>query len=628
MPVDVDSILEETDLYTWSIRRRLLRGQPFTIIPPLKHIYRDPSTEVYIEKPAQVFISEYLISLALFTCCSGWGGRGNALYVFPATPQIADFSNGRLEPVILESPYLRAQRQKIKDATGFTATNNVQLKQLGRGFIYLRGSNARNQIVSVDADVVELDEVDEMEEGTIEAAKRRASSSIKPFYRGASTPKYPKRGIDAVVDRSDRKVWMVKCEACGHWHDLAKIQELMFPLPDLESSNLIPIPNEEKGTHYHVGTRYYIACPECQRILNVWNGEWVATNTEHYSFGGYHIPKLISNRFAFDELAQRCEDQREGRMNDTQEQEFHNSDLGLPRAPKGSQLQLLDLIKCSNVSPEWFVFKSNGFESWYEFEERLQATFIGIDVAPRRVHISVIAFPAHNEVLRAISSDKRPVLIYCGTVRLDEKNTGFTELDNLIPRFNTIRLVIDRQPEMKNAAEYRKRHSGRVYTAQYINWKNKKNYIYDYDYDKGVVSAGRTETLDVVFQYILSQQIVLPHNVQYIGGGINRKNYGEFAQHFLNLTKIHDQDKDEYVYDDGKQADHFAHATNYAFIAAQISSLNTDEIKYVPDNVQGSQVRLGEETQLILSSISNAGARRGSRVARRSIRVGPGYGGY
>lgn len=639
----IQKFLEDNDLYYWSLSKRTIRGDPFTIIPPLKHIYRDPQQEVYIEKAAQVFISEYFVNLALFLADTKYAGRGNVLYIFPATPQISDFSMARIEPVITSSRYLLKRRNKVKDIEGGVTVKNVALKRIGDGYIYLRGSNRRTQIISVDADGVILDEMDEMDDGTLPAAKARTGSSTSPLYRGGSTPKYPRRGIDAVINQSDNKKWLVKCSRCNEEHDLAKVQSLIFPLPTRNKDTLLSVdPGEpELGTHFHIGSDYYVCCPNCKHVLNVWNGRWVASRTVDVSFGGYHVPKLLSNRLAFDLLAKRCEDEREGRLSEKGIQEFHNSDLGLPRAPQGAQLVLGDFIRCAEQVPSFFAFNIGSHESLYSFQSPLSATYMGVDVSPKRLHIAIIGFATHNEELRAIAPpdniEIRPILLYASTIFTDITKLGFPELDPLLYRFNVNRTVIDTRPEAMHAREFCRRNAGKAFAAEYVPWKNKGNIIYKFDLDKRLVQMGRTETLDFTFSMVLKQQILLPVNIQSVGGNINSAGIGEFVANFMNLTKITDMEKSEAIYDDGGNPDHYAHSLNYALTAAKLSELNDEGHQYTPTSLKSTldSVILGEYDQNVFSGLGftsfrrdNGGRRASKSGNRRSTLISPGAKGY
>ena len=86
---------------------------------------------MFIRKAAQTFASQYLMNAALWCCATEQGKRGNAMYVFPAREQLGDFCHARLEPLIEESPSIKAILGTI---------NNTYQKAIGRGFLYLRGA--------------------------------------------------------------------------------------------------------------------------------------------------------------------------------------------------------------------------------------------------------------------------------------------------------------------------------------------------------------------------------------------------------------------------------------------------------------------------------------------------------
>ncbi len=157
------------------------------LIPALRGLYEDRHPRIVVQKAAQVFVSEYLINTALWCADSGQGGRGIALFVMPTQTQADDFSQARFDKAIGESPYL--QSRLFPAPPGRQGPANLRLKNVGLGYLYLRGSDARRrQLTSIDADVVLLDEYDLMREGTLELAQERLASSRLGLLRAASTP--------------------------------------------------------------------------------------------------------------------------------------------------------------------------------------------------------------------------------------------------------------------------------------------------------------------------------------------------------------------------------------------------------------------------------------------------------
>ena len=80
--------------------------------------------------------------------------------------------------------------------------DSKRLKRIGPGYVYLRGSDSPRQVASVDADLVLLDEYDQMADGVLELARKRIASSSAGRLVVASTPRYPEAGIDALFRQS------------------------------------------------------------------------------------------------------------------------------------------------------------------------------------------------------------------------------------------------------------------------------------------------------------------------------------------------------------------------------------------------------------------------------------------
>ena len=113
---------------------RLMGGEPLRLIPCLQDIYRDTHPFLVIQKAAQVFITEYLITLVLWIADTGQGGRGGALYVMPTQRDVEDLSQSRLDKAISDSEYLLSRLKQPRQS----GPNRIRLKRIGRGYIFLR----------------------------------------------------------------------------------------------------------------------------------------------------------------------------------------------------------------------------------------------------------------------------------------------------------------------------------------------------------------------------------------------------------------------------------------------------------------------------------------------------------
>jgi len=131
------------------------KGQlDFDRFPFQREIYASGTEEreMVIKKATQVGVSAFCVRWAMY-----WAAVHGltALYVFPKQRQLRDFSDARIKPLIAASPQLR----------GVVPTGAVQnngLKRIGDGHLYLRGSESVSDLQAVDADVLVLDEYDDL----------------------------------------------------------------------------------------------------------------------------------------------------------------------------------------------------------------------------------------------------------------------------------------------------------------------------------------------------------------------------------------------------------------------------------------------------------------------------------
>ncbi len=158
-----------------------------------------------IKKATQVGVSAYCVRWAIY-----WAEQVGltALYVFPYQRQLADFSAARVRPLLAES---RSSAIALADG----GVRNAGLMQIGRGYLYLRGSESVADLQSVDADVLVLDEYDLLAADHIPDAERRLGASEYGFIRRVGVPSLPGFGIAELYERSDRRRWHVRCDSCN-----------------------------------------------------------------------------------------------------------------------------------------------------------------------------------------------------------------------------------------------------------------------------------------------------------------------------------------------------------------------------------------------------------------------------
>lgn len=490
-----------------------MAGQPLrpSQLPWLRDLYQLDAREAWVMKASQVFISEWMLSVGLWAADQRLGGRGNALYVFPAAEQVSDFVRARVDSAIDQSPHL-VEAVGRGAPGGVGDVDNVGLKRIGRGHVYFRGSRTRQQILSVDGDALLLDEVDEFAGGTVDIARKRLNSALEPIIRGGSTPKFPASGIAAIFANTTRRHYLIRCAGCG------ERQALSFPDSLTREGRLV--------------------CVSCGGAMRPdAEGEWVAEEPDA-SIEGFHVNRLYSPRTDLVELARlgyRILDGLES--NPDTVQEFFNQDLGLPHAPEGGQLSDDVLLGC-----EGSYQHPTAAGPW--------PVTMGVDVgAVLHVWIEGPAPEGENRrrLLRAATTP------------------DWADLDRYMTQYGVGHCVIDANPDGHRAAAFASRWPGKVHVCFYPNmkdWRHKE--FYDVKNSERVVLAHRTRSLDAHFDRFYQGAVELPQNGRYIPGL-----YDQMKAPVRVVEK--DQDGQQVArYQEGGSADHYAHAGNYANLARHL----------------------------------------------------------
>lgn len=500
-------------LLDWSLAYRSFRGRPMRLIPALRELYDDRHDFVVIQKAAQVGISEFLINTALWAADTRQGDRGNALYVMPTQTQVNDFSQARLDKAIAESDYLSARLHPPPPQKGGPA--RVQLKRLGKGYIYSRGADSRKQLTSVDADVVLLDEYDLMGEGVLELAQKRLASSQLRWLRVASTPRLPEAGINELFLHSDQRYYFLKCPACGHTQRLEWEHNV-----DLERAILV------------------CRRADCRKPLDLrMPGKWEAARPGN-DYHGYHLNRLYSPWTDLRAMIRASRSTTPAAL-----QEFHNSDLGETFVPPGGQLSIGDLDACRR-DYDWHDAEMG----WHE------PTDMGVDVGVV-LHV----------VVRTRRDDQGHTrLLFAGEI------ASFEALDELMEMYRVRVCVVDALPETHKAREFARRWRSKVYLAYYNRHQG------DHEWSKEahgtqMVNADRTSALDEMVDRFKHGVAELPSNARELGG-VKENGIGEYYRQMTAQKRLLEQDAQgnwvrRYV-DQGKP-DHYAHAEVYCLLASK-----------------------------------------------------------
>jgi hypothetical protein len=512
------------DLLAWTQRyRAFLKPEmplDFARHPFLEGIYRCTAQRLVVYKASQMGASEYAVSYALHAADML---AATVLYVFPTDTHVSDFSSARIGPAIEASPYLAGIVVDARGVDGKRGADRVTLKRVRNRFLYLRGAQISPtgmapQLKSIDADVLILDEVDEMDPRAPSIAVKRLGHSRLAQERRISTPTYTNQGIHAAWQESDQRAWHVRCTHCSERQPLS-IQNVVLEWDALG-----------RPVRWHGGpAEAWAACRQCERALErLGPGEWVATYPER-AIAGFHLTKLFSPTAQVRDLVEAL-----ATTDETKRREAYNQDLGEPYTPKGGQLTAEVLDACRR---EYAHGPLAGVKA-----------VAGVDVG-RVLHVVVRAPADARGELRQI---------WAGLV------DTWDELGRLLVRCNVGRTVIDALPETTKAREFQATlPKGQVWLAYYVNQAlgTKKSEPATWDDANGVVNLDRTRTLDLTYSRFSDGSNTLPADAR------DLRDYYSHLQAPVRVIEAGPGGVQVAAYVEAS-ADHLAHAENYCTVAS------------------------------------------------------------
>lgn len=512
----------------WAERYREIDGKAFNLdrFAPLRAIYDDDHPHICVIKPAQRGISEWAINYASFALDRGaevWtnGEKAglNVGYIFPTKTDLIDFSKERVSGLVEETEYLRAL---YEDGDAFNAAT---FKQVGSSYLYLRGGWNARALKTFPADVIILDEYDEMDPKAPALARRRMNASLVRRELDISTPTVPGVGIHALYLQSDRQVYEQE-HACG-----ARVSFDFFRDVRVD------------GQSYEVWSRrpaeliraseVSLYCPSCQEPLSDAErcavGRWRAEQPEVKGLRGYQIPwwpfpVVDLMTYAVTAVSQDPSDLTE----------LYRSDLGLPYDAAGSRITDMMLGQLSHDLDGGHL----PITSWSDVT-------MGVDPGAR-FHYRVSATDHRG----------RRCVIAMGSVG------SWPELDGLMDRWHVRICVVDAMPELHAAQEFASRHEGRVLRAFYPTANALKGITHRVDEANGVVQINRTMAMDRVYANVAGAKEHWPASIH---------NDHEVISHMKAPVRVmtkdaNGQDVASWVH---TSPDHLYHASVYDTIAGE-----------------------------------------------------------
>jgi len=442
-----------------------------------------------------------------------------ALYLFPTTDDVVEFSKSRFNPLIAGNKEQIGRFVK----PGGRGTDMASLKKVNDAFLYLRGARLTQKVSgnseggessklrSIPVDRVVFDEVDLMDPDVIaKAVGRMGHSSVKEEVY-ISNPTIPDFGIDRIFQTSDQRHWFRKC-GCGKW----TCAELSFP-------ECVKVDKAGKG---------YIGCWSCGKPLGIYPGEWVAQKTDARDLHGYRWSQLTSIYSDPSDILREFMDPPGGNLGDV-----YRLRLGLPYIAAEDRLKESEVYeRCGK-----YVMMAN----------HKGPCAMGVDVGKiKHVVIGIKTGKDRYEIIK--------------TARVSE----WSDIHDLAQRFGVKSAVVDIRPYEDNARQFQREEPYKVFLCEY----SENSTIGTSFNDKtGVVKVNRTEVFDSTHRLIAKEMVTLPRLCPEIK---------EFAKQVCATAKVLETNKKSgtSIYRYKKLGDeHYRNALNYFYLASsgsRVSNIN------------------------------------------------------
>jgi hypothetical protein len=443
--------------------------------------------DLVILKGAQVGMSTGGMGLMLFSADAK--GR-NVIYYLPTNDMAAEFGSTRLNAIIDRDDHLKAVTRELQRINpGRRGKDTMTVKRVRDNFIYIKGLETPIQAISVPADVLIFDEVDDLDVNNMAFALDRVAHSSERRVIRFGVGRFPGGGIDAAyMVESDKRVRVYRCPVCRREHVL----EDRFP----------------DNVYRDKAGRWFIGCDsaKCGAEIDRDGGEWTAQEPGRETVG-YRISQLQIPAVSMDHIMSQY---RKALNNPSLMAKFRCSTLALPDAGDSQPITDEVLKRCTG---------ERGFAAGAGF------SFLGIDRG-NECHFA-IGEPIENDGVRFLLFGKHPEK---GLVR---------EVKELDRRFHFLAVVVDAAPGTKGAQDIadalgRERVFLQKFTGNVFQ-------INDYEPVAGTrdiyqkVTMDRTDWLDCYTDLFQTARVVLPP----IDGG-QRAVMEEVWSHHIALQRVQD----------------------------------------------------------------------------------------
>jgi hypothetical protein len=481
--------------------------------PWLIPVYEDESDRMVIQKSSKTCITEFALLTLFYQCKQGL----SCMYILPDQPIRNRFITTRFDPMVARvKEYRDHMSVKRKDVDA------KELKTIYGATAAFVGAHRPGTFYEFTSDFNFYDELDQCNPTALVYAQDRTLAAETDRWYKIGNPTIEGTGINEAYENSDKKQWMLKCPRCNESQVLDWFVNFVRE-EDKATYSLLDSSVDGNGGDAHA------VCRRCNKPIDrLGLGEWVAENRDN-PVSGYHVSRLFGapgNDFATlrPVIREMFEAFTEAQNIKIKEQRFWNNLLGIPFASEGSKFTESLLASCVTEG--------------YRMPDRIAegTTFAGVDVGTR----------LHLHIAKIENGMRRKVFI--GTC------TDFNDLQLKCHQFKVSRGIIDALPETHKAKEWCQAHPG-WYRCYYVKSEKAKTPI-DVDHKEQVVNVNRTWALDAAFATYLQGAVHLPIDFRSLDDG-------EFVKQMRAATRVKNEDKNRYEWQEAGKPDHHQHADCY-----------------------------------------------------------------
>lgn len=549
------------DVVKYLVEKTYLNGDRFSFKDHefQEDILSDISQIVNVQKCAQVGMSEAMARYSLAICRIM--PYFNVILTMPSAGDASNFAQTRLDPIINNSPDLR----EMMDAQ----LNNSEVKSIGTGLLYMRGTRGTTAALSVPADMLIHDELDRSDPHTIGQYQSRIKHSKWKLVRKFGTPTVEGLGIAAEMAVSRKKRHMCKCEHCNNqfvpsYHDHVHIPGFDGEKNEINKNNLPDIRWAEAK----------LLCPRCGRApsLQFDRREWVVENSDSNleAVGYYVTPFSVPNVVTVASLVK--ESTKYGSFS-----EFVNQALGETASDKNEQLTKEDVVLCGQ---EFSLMSSD-------------LHHMGIDVG-QLCHITIGRLTGKDD-------EEQLMLVHRETCLVNDLKKRRRELKR---QYRVLMCVTDIQPETVLVAEmqkedpnllggmYQRSPKAPIYSVKKVTEALKEGKI-----PINRVDIQKNQHMDTLMKMIKARRLIWSKK--------GDRSDDQFVDHCADMKRKQELDKASggifWDWQKSIQAqDHFWHSLGYLYAACRLAPTASTAQPFVSHPiVMGIKMRAKKETHVI-----------------------------